>query len=73
MLSTMAFSETQLTALETAIAQGVTSVHYGDRQVTYRSTNEMIRLRNTMRAELGLAVPDNTRSRILTVATGKGL
>jgi len=51
----MAFTLEQLTALEDAIAQGVQSVMYGNKQVMYRSLAEMIMLRDQMRSELGLA------------------
>jgi len=69
----MAFTQIQLDALESALAQGVLSVQYNDRRVTYHSLNEMIKLRNTMRAELGVAAPAASRSRIINIATGKGL
>lgn len=69
----MAFSESQLTALESAIAQGALSVQYADRRITYHSLAEMIRLRDTMRSELGIATPVANRSRVINIATGKGL
>lgn len=69
----MAFTQTQLTALESAIAQGVLSVQFNDRRVTYHSLDEMIRLRDTMRSELGVAKPATARSRIINIPTGKGL
>jgi len=69
----MAFTTTQLSALETAIAQGALYVQFGERRITYHSLDEMIRLRNTMRSELGVASPVSSRSRIITLPTGKGL
>ena len=51
----MAFTQAQLDALEASITQGTTKVKYQDREVTYRTLDEMIRLRNLMRAELGLS------------------
>lgn len=69
----MAFTNNQLDLLETAIAQGALSVQFNDRRITYHSLAEMIRLRDTMRAELGIATPSTTRSRIINVLTGKGL
>lgn len=49
----MAFTQTQLDALEQAISLGVTTVDYGDRKVTYRSLAEMTRIRDMMRRDLG--------------------
>lgn len=49
----MAFSATQLTALEEAIASGVLTVDYGDRRTTYRSLAEMRAVRDMMRQDLG--------------------
>ncbi len=69
----MAFSQSQLTALETAIAAGAMSVRIGNRQINYHSLDEMIRLRDTMRAELGVETPASSRSRIINITTGKGL
>lgn len=42
------FSQEQLTALDEAIAQGVLEVKYADKTVTYRSLNEMMRIRSLM-------------------------
>ena len=69
----MAFTQNQLTILEAAIAQGALSVQYADRRITYHSLTEMIRLRDTMRSELGVSTPITNRSRMVYVATGKGL
>jgi len=43
-----------LEALESAIAQGVVRVEYSDKKITYRSLDEMIRIRNRIRKDLGL-------------------
>lgn len=48
------FTQQQLQKLEAAIAKGVTTVRYSDKTVEYRSLNEMIRIRDLMRKELGL-------------------
>ncbi len=69
----MAFTQTQLDALDSALAQGVLSVQYNDRRVTYHSLNEMITLRTTMRSELGVATPAANRGRIINLPTGRGL
>ena len=41
-------------ALVRAINSGQRSVRFGDRQIEYRSLDEMVRVRNQMAAELGL-------------------
>jgi hypothetical protein len=69
----MAFTTDQLTELETAIAQGALSVRYGDRSITYNTYAEMIRLRDSMRSELGISTPATNRSRFINLPTGKGL
>lgn len=51
----MAYTQQQLDALEAAIAEGALSVKYGDKAVTYRSLDEMLRIRAAMRAALGLS------------------
>ena len=69
----MAFTNDQLTALETAIAQGALSVRFNDRSITYNSYTEMIRLRDSMRSELGISTPSGNKNRFITIPTGKGL
>jgi len=69
----MAFSQTQLDALDDAIAQGALVVRFGDRSITYQSLSDMLRLRDTMRGELGVSLPASSRSSIITIPTGKGL
>lgn len=44
----MAFTQTQLDVLDAAIAEGVLTVKYQDRQVTFRSLDEMVRTRKMM-------------------------
>jgi hypothetical protein len=69
----MSYTLEQLTDLETAIAQGALSVRYADRSITYNSYAEMIRLRDSMRSELGISTPATNRSRFIVIPTGKGL
>ena len=57
----MAYTQTQLDALEAAIAQGVLEVEHNGRRVRYRSAEEMQNLRRQMRAELGLTDQRSTR------------
>lgn len=42
-----------LDALEKSIYEGVLKVEYGDKKVEYRSLNEMIRIKEILKAELG--------------------
>ena len=51
----MAFTTPDLAELEKAIKTGTLRVKYADREVEYRSLDEMLRLRDLMRKELGLA------------------
>ena len=48
----MAFTQAQLDALDAAIAGGELTVKYQDKQVTYRSLDEMIRTRQLIKADL---------------------
>lgn len=50
----MAFTQVELDALETAIAQGALTVKYGDKEVTYDSYEKLLQRRNLIRSELGL-------------------
>lgn len=68
----MAYTISQLEALEAAIATGALTVKHGDQQVTYQSSVDMIRLRNLMRSELGVAAPKK-QAAIINPATGRGL
>lgn len=49
----MAWTLTDLQALEKAIASGTLSVKYADRQVNYRSLDEMLKIRDMIAKELG--------------------
>lgn len=51
----MAYTQLQLDALDKAIAEGALTVKYADKQVTYRSLDEMLRIRNLMRDDLGVS------------------
>ncbi len=48
------FTLERLNALEAAIADGVLSVQYSDKQITYRSLEEMFKIRDMIRQKLGL-------------------
>lgn len=55
------YTPEMLAALELAIAQGARDVYYGDKRVSYRSLEEMLQIRNVMRAELGMTSNFNRR------------
>lgn len=61
----MAYTSEQLNALEQAIALGVTTVKYKDREQTFRSLKEMRSLREDMKRELGVSTPNPQRGRRL--------
>jgi hypothetical protein len=50
----MAFSQTQLTAIEDAIASGTTRVSYDGKSVEYASLDVMLRVRNIIQIALGI-------------------
>lgn len=55
----MAFTQPQLDAIENAIATGSLTCRFDGKEVTYRSLDEMMRIRETIRVALGLNVPKN--------------
>ena len=57
----MAYTQTQLDALEEAIAEGALTVQYQDKRTTYRSLKEMRSLREEMRRELGITTSTGPR------------
>ena len=56
----MAFSQAQLSAIEAGIAAGTTTVAYEGRSVSYRSLDEMLRIRAIIRSALGLTTSSST-------------
>lgn len=50
----MGFSQVQLDAIEEGIASGATTVSYEGKSVTYRSIDDMLRIRAIIRRALGL-------------------
>lgn len=48
------FTLEQLISLESAIADGALKVKYSDKEVQYRSLEEMLKIRDIMRNDLGL-------------------
>lgn len=51
----MAFSQVQLDAIEAGIAAGVTTVSYEGKTASYRSLDEMLRIRDIIMRALSLA------------------
>jgi len=51
----MSWTQTDLANLKRAIASGTLSATVGGVQQTYRSLDEMVRIKNMIEAELGLA------------------
>lgn len=66
----MAWTQAQLTALEKSIAKGVREVEYRDKVITYRSLDEMFKLRNEMRKDLGIVCKNGGKK---LISTNKGL
>ena len=58
----MAFTQSQLDALEAAIATGTLEVRIGDKMVRYQTTAEMIRARDLLRDQLNAANPTSRTS-----------
>lgn len=51
----MAYTQSQLDTLEAAIATGAREVDYGDKKVVYSSLGDMLKIRDLIRGELGIA------------------
>lgn len=73
---TTVFTAENLLLLEQSIIEGVRVVKYTDKEVEYRSLDEMMQIRNLMRAKLGLKKCGGQGlfgGRRLTAKTSKGL
>jgi hypothetical protein len=57
----MAFTQSDLTAIENAIKTGTLSVQYKDRTVTYRSLNELQKIKALIEKDLLAASSAGTR------------
>lgn len=53
----MQYTTEQYTALKAAIAQGALRVRYGDKEVEYRSVEQMEKILSSMEVELGIKKP----------------
>lgn len=70
----MAWTSDDLVAIEKAIANSSMTVQFRDRSRTYKSTDELLRIRKLIRQELGLEVSTSSSfaSRGQYTKTGKG-
>lgn len=50
----MAFTQSQLDAIERAIVSGSRRVKFEDREVEFKSTTELLRIRDLIQRELGI-------------------
>lgn len=66
----MAWTQTQLDALDEAIASGTREVWYGQKKVEYRSLDEMMTLRRTMADEIARAGQPKRRRRVARYNNG---
>jgi hypothetical protein len=54
------FTTQALIALEEAILQGINTVKYSDKEITYRSLDDMLRIRDMLRNKLGMDPASST-------------
>lgn len=57
----MSFTESDLDAINRAIAKGERRVSFTDRTVEYRDVDELLRARNAIRAEIARSHPGSRR------------
>lgn len=70
----MAWTQTDIDKLKAAIAQGATKVKFADREVTYRSLDEMRETLRMIQADVDLAAGKvRPRRRRILFSTSKGL
>lgn len=58
----MSWTSTDLTAIETAIASGELRVKFSDREVQYRSIDELLRARDIIKSSIAGAAAPTVRS-----------
>lgn len=68
----MAYSQTQLEALEAALASGTLRVTFEGRSLEYRSVDELKKAIAEVKASLAAADPVRPRSRVVRAYTSKG-
>ncbi len=67
----MAWTQSQLDAIESAIASGELTVRFGDRTVTYRSMDELLQARAVIKESIDASVGKVT-DRFSFAQTSKG-
>lgn len=71
MEQTVTFTTENLTALVNAIATGARKVKYADKEVTYNSLDDMLKLKKLMENDLGISsTRDNGRRRFASFTKG---
>ncbi len=68
----MAYTKTQLEALEAALASGTLRVSFEGRSIEYRSVDELKKAIAEVKAALAAADPERPRSRVTRTYTSKG-
>lgn len=66
----MAWTQSDLDAIDEVIASGEMTVKYRDREVTYRSMDDLLRARKLILAELGQASTFDRRRRLAKTTKG---
>jgi len=66
----MAYTLDQYQQLVAAIAQGALTVKYADKEVTYQSLNNMLRVKRQMEIELNLSPGNGSTRRYAQFQTG---
>ena len=69
----MAYTLPQLETIESAIASGTLRVEIDGRVVVYQSLDALMKLRDQIRAELGVATPVTARGRPWRPTVSNGL
>lgn len=69
----MAYTLSQLATIEEAIASGTLRVEIDGRVVVYQSLDALIKLRDVMKAELGVSTPASARGRVWSPTISSGL
>lgn len=69
----MAYTQSQLERLERAIASGVLRVEHLGEVTVYQSLADMIKLRDAIKAELGVETPTTARGRAWNPMASSGL
>ena len=67
----MAWTQSDLDAIDKAIASGEVTVHFGDRSVTYRSLDELLKIRALIKDDLQ-SQAETTPDRFSLAKTSKG-